>query len=405
MEEMYEVLSFVEHGAHCRQTMDCVQGTLLIEYIKENPQIEKQVLFEWFRKIGVCLDQYHRCRNRRSYRYLNPYSVVVTEERNIRLLDMEAPENGFVMKQMQKRAMREHFVKPVYGLGKERTNCADLFAYGKTLRFILACSCPEPELTRWEEARLLKLTERCMGESKKSYEDFQEVLKSLPSIKRNGRDEGRRSGHRTARLAWSAAACVILCTALAVGRQGLASDGEQAEELLAAEKPDAAEIEIEAAGMESFPGEPAGSSEEETAAADAGSKITADEIVDQTAETLESYMQNHNLDGWEEAVSLGERLERHAVKSMAYAYAQMGQREDALMAYGRLIEIAETPAEVEEAALGKMELEAEAGLYDQAVQTGRLVLQKNGQSEKISARIAEYEAVCASVQDQQADEE
>ena len=110
---MYEVLRFIEHGAHCRQSMDCIRGTILIRYLKENPEIGKAGLFGWFRQLCVCVDQYHRCRKQKEYRYLNPYSIVVSEEGELLLLDLESPENAFVMKQMQKHAVRNHFVKPV----------------------------------------------------------------------------------------------------------------------------------------------------------------------------------------------------------------------------------------------------------------------------------------------------
>ena len=32
---MYEVLKFIEHGLRCRQSMDCVQGTILLSYLKK----------------------------------------------------------------------------------------------------------------------------------------------------------------------------------------------------------------------------------------------------------------------------------------------------------------------------------------------------------------------------------
>ena len=66
MEEMYEVLRFIEHGTHCRQSMDCIRGNLLIRYLKERQGIGKSELFGWFRQLCVCVDQYHRCRSRGS---------------------------------------------------------------------------------------------------------------------------------------------------------------------------------------------------------------------------------------------------------------------------------------------------------------------------------------------------
>ena len=53
---MYEVLKFIEHDAHCRQSMDCVRGTVLLSYLKEHPQIEKAVLFGWFRELAVSVE-------------------------------------------------------------------------------------------------------------------------------------------------------------------------------------------------------------------------------------------------------------------------------------------------------------------------------------------------------------
>ena len=87
MAEMYEVFRFIDQGMRCRQSLDCVEGTLLAYYLRENPEMEKAVIFEWFRQIGRNLEQYRRCRNGKGYRYLNPYSIIVTEEERICLLN------------------------------------------------------------------------------------------------------------------------------------------------------------------------------------------------------------------------------------------------------------------------------------------------------------------------------
>ena len=105
--------------------MDCVQGMILLNYLKENPQIEKRMMLSWFRELAVSVDQYHRSHGRQNYRYLNPCSIVVSEEENLFLLDMEAPDNEPVMKRMQKRAVRNHFVKPIYEIGAAGNNDAE----------------------------------------------------------------------------------------------------------------------------------------------------------------------------------------------------------------------------------------------------------------------------------------
>lgn len=210
MEEMYEVLKFIDHGARCRQGMDCVPGKLLIHCIGENPRLDKKTVFEWFRQLAVCVDQFYRCRNRRNYRYLNPYSIVISDEGRLFLLDLESQENAFVMKQMQKRAVRNHFVKPVYDMGITKNQDADLFAYGRTVQFILACSEITPKLRRREEARFERLIRRCTGESKKKYAEFSQVLRDLPPVPAEIQSRREKSGKGFGMILAEIAAAAVL---------------------------------------------------------------------------------------------------------------------------------------------------------------------------------------------------
>ena len=41
MEKMYEVLRFVEKGTECQPSIDCLQGELLIYYLRDNTQLDK----------------------------------------------------------------------------------------------------------------------------------------------------------------------------------------------------------------------------------------------------------------------------------------------------------------------------------------------------------------------------
>lgn len=228
MEKMYEVLKFIEHGTHCRQSMDCVQGMILLDFMKENPAVEKAVLLKWFRQLAVCVDQFHRCRGRQNYRYLNPCSVLVSESGKILLLDMEAADNAPAMKQMQSRAMRSHFVKPLYEMGTGRSFDADIYAYGKTIQFMLAYLEVEPALTKREELRLSRVIRRCTGESKKRYEEFRQIVNELPvpaGRKTNSRGKGERA--LTAAMG-GAAAGIILCAILVIaGENGSSAAGPE----------------------------------------------------------------------------------------------------------------------------------------------------------------------------------
>ena len=41
MEKMYEVLRFVEKGTECQPGIDCLQGELLIYYLRDNTKLDK----------------------------------------------------------------------------------------------------------------------------------------------------------------------------------------------------------------------------------------------------------------------------------------------------------------------------------------------------------------------------
>lgn len=225
MEKMYEVLKFIEHGTHCRRSLDCVQGTSLMQRLKECPHMDRKGMLAWFREIARCVDQYHRSGSGQNYRYLNPCSIVVTEDNRLMLLDLEAPDNAGVLKQMQTGAVRNHFVRPVCGLGITKNHEADLFAYGKTIQFMLAYTNVHPALTGWEEFRLERVIGRCTGETGKKYQDFAQVLKALPQIPRTVPEKmsgGKLSLKRVAGgVGLGAAACLCLCVLLGVEKQGL----------------------------------------------------------------------------------------------------------------------------------------------------------------------------------------
>ena len=179
----YEVIKFVEHGGACRIIMDCSSGRLLIHRLRDSRGITKDQVFKWFKMLAGEVEKYHRCKSGQCYRYLNPYSILVTEEEKILLLDLSAESNRFVLENMQKPAMREHFVKPIIQI-KENTRVAlDLYGLGKTMQFVMARIETYISLSRREEYLLSVMIEKCLGENpKKKYENLKQVQKELPRI-------------------------------------------------------------------------------------------------------------------------------------------------------------------------------------------------------------------------------
>lgn len=184
IETTYEVIRFVERGNHCHPVMDCVPGQLLIYRVQQESKVEKNQIFKWLKELAEQLEFYHRWKRDQPYRYLNPYSVLVTKDEEIVLLDMEAQSNEFVLRNMQKQAMRNHFVKPIVHMKENTRQQQDLYAYGKTVQFLLANVSASPALTKREEYRLSKVIEKCLGEHpKKKYEEVGQIQKELPVVK------------------------------------------------------------------------------------------------------------------------------------------------------------------------------------------------------------------------------
>lgn len=232
MEEMYEVLKFIEHGTNCRRSLDCVQGVSLMGWMKVRPCMDRREMLIWFREIALCIDQYHRSGSGQDYRYLNPYSVIVTEENRLMLLDLEAPDNASIIKQMQTGAVRDHFVRPVCDLGISRNHEVDLFAYGKMIQFMLAYMQIQPAFTKMDEMRLERVICRCIGESGKRYGDFTQVLKALPQIpgvaSQKEREKKLNLRHIVAGVGIGAAACLCLCMLLGLEKENLVKAEEEA---------------------------------------------------------------------------------------------------------------------------------------------------------------------------------
>lgn len=186
IEAKYEVIRFIEHGMRCRPSMDRTTGELLIYRVRDHPYISKEQLFAWFRQLLEQLIQYHRCHDNQNYRYLNPYSVLVARDGKLLLLDLDAESNEFVLRNLQKRAMRAHFVKPVAHLTEGTGELLDLHGYGKTIQFILANLNIEPSLTRFQANKLEKVINKCLNESTgKSYKELKQLEKDLPAVKEN----------------------------------------------------------------------------------------------------------------------------------------------------------------------------------------------------------------------------
>lgn len=399
----YDVLKFIEHGGRCRPAMDYVQGELLIFRLKRCREIEKTLLFEWMRELLRQLEQFHKCFGNRGYRYMNPYSVLVTEEGKLLLLDLEAESNEFVLRNMQKRAMRDHFVKPIVQIRENTKLSLDLYGYAKTIQFILANVQVEPSLTSREENRLEKIIDNCLCKnSKKQYEDFKRIQRELPTARRQQWEIGKKI--RKKWLILPAAAALLLALLFLYYTKRMESDNQTQkmaeqvgsfEEMLPGQQKTAGDAISEAeVGMqepdsmaESEEQEPDSAEESEEQEPEGQQEQLQDGMkgLEENIDALQEYvLKNTSQDNWT-IIEQGEDLKRELFRYLAAAYDREELKEKALEAYQELCRTEAQEELLEAAYLRRIALEKEQS-KEMALETGKEALERIPESRQLAEK-------------------
>lgn len=184
----YEILKFVMHGDKCYMSTDIVKGKPLIVWLKYHAHITKEQFYEWARQIIADLDHFHRCRGNPCYQYVNPYSVIVGEDRKVYLLDLASKEQEDMMHLMQRRYVRENFLSPENQYYQKSEEKEDIYGFGKMIQYVLSSAELEPELKFLESVRIQKIITRCLDkQGKKRYQKLSDLSGQFSlSEKRNG---------------------------------------------------------------------------------------------------------------------------------------------------------------------------------------------------------------------------
>ena len=184
----YEILKFVMHGDKCYMSTDIVKGKPLIVWLKYHAHITKEQFYEWARQIIADLDHFHRCRGNPCYQYVNPYSVIVGEDRKVYLLDLASKEQEDMMHLMQRRYVRENFLSPENQYYQKSEEKEDIYGFGKMIQYVLSSVELEPELKFLESVRIQKIIIRCLDkQGKKRYQKLSDLSGQFSlSEKRNG---------------------------------------------------------------------------------------------------------------------------------------------------------------------------------------------------------------------------
>ena len=208
--EGYDVLRLIEHGQSCYISSEYVKGCILAVWLRYHPNLSKDRLLEWIQDITRQLGLIHRCRGNPCYRYVNPYSIIVTQEGQLHFLDMDAKSNEEQLRFMQRRVIREHFLPLQQAYYQKASVRLDIYGLGRTIQYILSEADPEPPLKRREEARFHKIISRCLKDtSKHSYQDISDIRRQIPSYRK------RKESYPKARKILAVAGAAILSAAVA----------------------------------------------------------------------------------------------------------------------------------------------------------------------------------------------
>lgn len=182
----YDVLRFIEHNQICHISSDVVEGYPLVQWLKFHPYMRKELFFQWVQSMARQLADFYKCRGTMHYQYVNPYSLIVSEDQKIYFLDLNAKSNEKQLKKMQRRMIREHFLPPQNQYYQNASEEMDIYGFGKTLQYLLSVAELETDLSKTEERKFRKLIQKCLKRnSKKSIQQISEIQKYVPQLKPN----------------------------------------------------------------------------------------------------------------------------------------------------------------------------------------------------------------------------
>lgn len=184
-QEGYEVIRFVKQGSECQPVMDYARGEIFAQWLKSHPVVKKEEMFYMMRELMMQLIRLHQSADEKSYPYVTPYSVCLSESKEVLLLDFHAKSNEVIERQMKRRAIRNNFFPKMQGVKPLEEEKNEIYSLGRTMQFLLTVQEPEPPLGKVEELRLRRIIAKCLGESReRQYEHIEEILKQFPKCRK-----------------------------------------------------------------------------------------------------------------------------------------------------------------------------------------------------------------------------
>lgn len=188
----YAVFEFLNHGKQYYRVNHVKKGMSLMQYVKVSESISKKEFYRWIFSVVEQLEKYYKSEETgdQAYGYLNPLSIILTEDGQVALLDITAEENKDLMKRMQKRNFRMLFVCEEQILTSEMEQRDDLYSWGRSLQFIWSRGRFNEKFSKIESWYLRRLIERCLTLTEK------DILSELQWIKKEAKRLDRMQKER-----------------------------------------------------------------------------------------------------------------------------------------------------------------------------------------------------------------
>lgn len=155
VEKEFAVLRFLDHHQYCDRIRDLTEGTSFIQFVAENQQLDYNKFLNWIEQVVRQLQLYYRSADEKAYGMISPYSIIISKEEEILLLDPEDVSNHNVIEKLNSRKLRELFIHKERAMLIQKEKIDDLFALGKTIRFMLD-KCEAKEKMQKKQKRIFE---------------------------------------------------------------------------------------------------------------------------------------------------------------------------------------------------------------------------------------------------------
>ena len=177
----FETFKFVDHGGQIQSVMDYIEGESLFYKIQNSVQFSKAQLFKWLNELCMQLEYYHKYKHH-AYQYLNPYTIIITKDHRIRLLNMDSKENEDILIYIQKAVIKDLFY---YQSNSKRNKIyTDYYSLGKLLQFLLSSGDFTPRLKVRETRIFSTIIQKCLSDdSENQFQNMKQLQKKFPKVK------------------------------------------------------------------------------------------------------------------------------------------------------------------------------------------------------------------------------